>query len=556
MGVNEPYDPYGLAPVPPPLGDRGDVPSTRRRRRDLFDDESSHHADLEDKAALVQEQLASLRDLVRRATSSDADIERSHRQRVSLETKWWNVKEENDLISYQDADAYIKRAGVRLAGHRKWYPTPSKSADKNCTDALEELRLASLVLQQRQGEEIEAAKALSSASEALTERVNAEKAATTRLRADLEPLAAAVADAMEDVKRALTREAARKKREAEHDKTKTGGVEPSPSLALAAANAANADAANDDGAFDRAAYEEVHRAREETRAARAGIERAHSQARTEQLRLLEEIEELKDERAKANASAAAAAAEANKFRALYEATRDHAGRSDHARVEADALRAAVAHAEDRHRRELMLLGTEHGNAYASARRSLAAAERKIGDLESSVEEAETRLKSREDQYREERAKRLGLDEELATLRHDLLTRDKDSVAAAMKDEELQRALKATEEAKREAARLAEELDLAAGDFGAADERGRRLSEQLDATRRELIDARSEAAAAGVASGELPGKVQRLEAEVRRRVRLCDRLFLTRRSVSTLDRVSFQLTDERTLFVLLARPSGS
>ena len=81
-------------------------------------------------------------------------------------------------------------------------------------------------------------------------------------------------------------------------------------------------------------------------------------------------------------------------------------------------------------------------------------------------------------------------------------------------------------------------------------------QQLDATRRELIDARSEAAAAGVASGELPGKVQRLEAEVRRRVRLCDRLFLTRRSVSTLDRVSFQLTDERTLFVLLARPSGS
>ena len=56
MGVNDPYDPYGLAPVPPPLGDRGDVPSTRRRRRDLFDDESSHHADLEDKAALVQEQ--------------------------------------------------------------------------------------------------------------------------------------------------------------------------------------------------------------------------------------------------------------------------------------------------------------------------------------------------------------------------------------------------------------------------------------------------------------------------------------------------------------------
>ena len=54
MGVNDPYDPYGLAPVPPPLGDRGDVPSTRRRRRDLFDDESSHHADLEDKAALVQ----------------------------------------------------------------------------------------------------------------------------------------------------------------------------------------------------------------------------------------------------------------------------------------------------------------------------------------------------------------------------------------------------------------------------------------------------------------------------------------------------------------------
>jgi hypothetical protein len=120
---------------------------------------------------------------------------------------------------------------------------------------------------------------------------------------------------------------------------------------------------------------------------------------------------------------------------------DKTGRTDDkAREEAEALRAAVAAAEDRHRREVMLLGTEHGklvqvermkprlkapgtqrfnlkyekllsillqfcfqiqlaplkhgNAYAALRRQLAAAERRVADLEPALEAAEAGAYSR------------------------------------------------------------------------------------------------------------------------------------------------------------------
>ena len=87
-------------------------------------------------------------------------------------------------------DKDIKRAASRMSTHRKWYATQNKRANKTIEDALEELRLASLVLQQKQQEEEQSSEALSKASVQLTKSVRAEGAAIQRLRADhvrLEP---------------------------------------------------------------------------------------------------------------------------------------------------------------------------------------------------------------------------------------------------------------------------------------------------------------------------------------------------------------------------------
>lgn len=95
----------------------------------------------------------------------------------------------------------------------------------------------------------------------------------------------------------------------------------------------------------------------------------------------------------------------------------------------DALRLAMTHIEDRHRRELMLLGTEHGNAYAALRRTLAAAERRVADIEPALEAAEVRSRSREDQYREERSARLDLEETLARVKGDVARSAKEAKRA-------------------------------------------------------------------------------------------------------------------------------
>jgi chromosome segregation ATPase len=101
--------------------------------------------------------------------------------------------------------------------------------------------------------------------------------------------------------------------------------------------------------------------------------------------------------------------------------RDDASNDSQARAEADALRMSVQHAEDRHRRELMLLGTEHGNAYAALRKSVAAAEKRCVDLETQVEAGEKRLVDEEKRRRESDDKRNELERQLRLLQADTRT---------------------------------------------------------------------------------------------------------------------------------------
>ena len=96
---------------------------------------------------------------------------------------------------------------------------------------------------------------------------------------------------------------------------------------------------------------------------------ARAAHRRDAAKLAEQIESLRDALSRESASTSVLKAEAEKWRAMYDAVRDDASNDSQARAEADALRMSVQHAEDRHRRELMLLGTEHGNAYAAMRRN-------------------------------------------------------------------------------------------------------------------------------------------------------------------------------------------
>ena len=63
---------------------------------------------------------------------------------------------ETRLRSYRTADVHIKKAAAKIAGHKKWYADRAnshKKATESCASALEELRLASMVLQRRHDED-------------------------------------------------------------------------------------------------------------------------------------------------------------------------------------------------------------------------------------------------------------------------------------------------------------------------------------------------------------------------------------------------------------------
>ena len=382
---------------------------------------------------------------------------------------------ETRLRSYRTADVHIKKAAAKIAGHKKWYADRAnshKKATESCASALEELKLASMVLQRRHDED-----SVSSAAAALTKSrgasettknadsdvqsassvvVDALVATARKLRVDADKIAArelevqtqiaraerrrddAVAEAraervaretapvkiivkrvppasfapsfvkktfskarsktsvpsvgetkrnpasakdMMKEKRDPLREAARatlsrnaasvatmkrrdeekKKRDDDDDDKKPKPVDPNPSLvdALRAATEARDD-------LERRLRETQKRLETQTRALEVSLGDAAERAETSE------------------SNARLAAEEGARWRALYVAQRDDLHRGVGA-DEAEALRCSLRRAEDAHRRELSLLGAEHGNQCASLRRALADTERERVSFASAVD---------------------------------------------------------------------------------------------------------------------------------------------------------------------------
>lgn len=383
---------------------------------------------------------------------------------------------ETRLRSYRTADVHIKKAAAKIAGHKKWYADRAnshKKATESCASALEELRLASMVLQRRHDEDsVSSAAAARTRSRGASETtkndddvqnassvvVDALVATARKLRVDADKIAArelevqtriaraerrrddAVAEAraervaretapvkiivkrvppasfapsfvkktfskktfsktsvpsvgetkrnpasakdMMEEKRDPLREAARatlsrnaasvatmkrrdeekKKRDDEtSDDKKPKPVDPNPSLvdALRAATEARDD-------LERRLRETQKRLETQTRALEVSLGDAAERAETSE------------------SNARLAAEEGARWRALYVAQRDDLHRGVGA-DEAEALRCSLRRAEDAHRRELSLLGAEHGNQCASLRRALADTERERVSFASAVD---------------------------------------------------------------------------------------------------------------------------------------------------------------------------
>ena len=454
-------DPYGS---PSAIGARTTRPQDLKWVADPNNARS--YEEMKQAASTVESQVNQLKLVVHKALGG-GDFDAALKARKELEGEWWDTKEQMEshkIVSYQQADVYIKRAASRMSTHRKWYATQNKRANKTIEDALEELRLASLVLQQKQTEEEQSAEALAKASAELTKSVRAEAAAVQRLRADLDPIVAAVTAEMERLGTDLTRWSASRAGKTHVVATVEQRMDapvatpvrrdPAPPIVPASPAPQAARVAPDSAPVepqvivkevvkyvDRIVEREVPVERS-VESADSDVERrrladdlrrvtarcaalddecadARAAHRRDAAKLAEQIESLRD--ALSRESTSVLKAEAEKWRAMYDAVRDDASNDSQARAEADALRMSVQHAEDRHRRELMLLGTEHGNAYAALRKSVAAAEKRCADLESQVEAAEKRCGEEEKRRREADDKRAELERQLRLLQADTRT---------------------------------------------------------------------------------------------------------------------------------------
>ena len=456
-------DPYGS---PSAIGARTTRPQDLKWVADPNNARS--YEEMKQAASTVESQVNQLKLVVHKALGG-GDFDAALKARKELEGEWWDTKEQMEshkIVSYQQADVYIKRAASRMSTHRKWYATQNKRANKTIEDALEELRLASLVLQQKQTEEEQSAEALAKASAELTKSVRAEAAAVQRLRADLDPIVAAVTAEMERLGTDLTRWSASRAGKTHVVATVEQRMDapvatpvrrdPAPPIVPASPAPQAARVAPDSAPVepqvivkevvkyvDRIVEREVPVERS-VESADSDVERrrladdlrrvtarcaalddecadARAAHRRDAAKLAEQIESLRDALSRESASTSVLKAEAEKWRAMYDAVRDDASNDSQARAEADALRMSVQHAEDRHRRELMLLGTEHGNAYGALRKSVAAAEKRCADLESQVEAAEKRCGEEEKRRREADDKRAELERQLRLLQADTRT---------------------------------------------------------------------------------------------------------------------------------------
>jgi hypothetical protein len=153
----------------------------------------------------------------------------------------------------------------------------------------------------------------------------------------------------------------KKKRDDDDDDEKPKPVDPNPSLvdALRAATEARDD-------LERRLRETQKRLETQTHKLEVSLGDAAERAETSE------------------SNARLAAEEGARWRALYVAQRDDLHRGVGA-DEAEALRCSLRRAEDAHRRELSLLGAEHGNQCASLRRALADTERERVSFASAVD---------------------------------------------------------------------------------------------------------------------------------------------------------------------------
>jgi hypothetical protein len=381
---------------------------------------------------------------------------------------------ETRLRSYRTADVHIKKAAAKIAGHKKWYADRAnshKKATESCASALEELRLASMVLQRRHDEDsVSSAAAARTRSRGASETtkndddvqsassvvVDALVATARKLRVDADKIAARELDVQTQIARAERRRddavaearAERVARETAPVKIIVKRVPPSfapsfvkktfskarstPSVSSVGETKRNPASAKDTMKETRDPLREAARAtlsrnasthvatmkrRDEEKEKKKRDDddekpkpvdpdpslvdalRAATEARDDLERRLRETQKRLEtqthtlevslgdaaERAETSESNARLAAEEGaRWRALYVAQRDDLHRGVGA-DEAEALRCSLRRAEDAHRRELSLLGAEHGNQCASLRRALADTERERVSFASAVD---------------------------------------------------------------------------------------------------------------------------------------------------------------------------
>lgn len=378
---------------------------------------------------------------------------------------------ETRLRSYRTADVHIKKAAAKIAGHKKWYADRAnshKKATESCASALEELRLASMVLQRRHDEDsVSSAAAARTRSRGASETtkndddvqsassvvVDALVATARKLRVDADKIAARELDVQTQIARAERRRddavaearAERVARETAPVKIIVKRVPPSfaPSFVKKTFSKTSVSSVGETKRNPASAKDTMKETRDPLReAARATLSRnasthvatmkrrdeekekkkrdddddekpkpvdpnpslvdalrAATEARDDLERRLRETQKRLEtqthelevslgdaaERAETSESNARLAAEEGaRWRALYVAQRDDLHRGVGA-DEAEALRCSLRRAEDAHRRELSLLGAEHGNQCASLRRALADTERERVSFASAVD---------------------------------------------------------------------------------------------------------------------------------------------------------------------------
>lgn len=521
MGVAE-YDPYGPVVTPGRVARPPDVSFGYAHETSALESGAS---DMKQMADLVAAQMHALRGIVARHDAAGSATAKALEAREAAETEWWDAREaasDSKLISYQKTDHYVKRAATRAAAQRKF--VTNKNAGKSLGEACEDLRLASLVLKQTHDEETACANENAKRDAKLADAVKREHDALRAFRSETNAAAETVARSMAELKDNLDRAAVAAARQAKEAREAQASVLAASVLAAenknrapesdvpavpriehvhvaaatsaavsladspdASATSARKRRADDERASstasptaspaspprtkerevivrtenDPALVEELRATRARAEAAAEELTRARLKLSEEREVLTEELRDLRARHARESAEASRLAADAEKWRAMYDAAKRDAARGDSARDELEALRDAARKADEKHAREIATLGAEHGAEHADARRALAAANRRVADLEPALEAADLRACALEEQTRAERERRRDVEEELARARGDLQRRGRDaSLAHDETAAELESVSEQLERVKRRAEDERESLEYA------------------------------------------------------------------------------------------------